>query len=72
MNQLLSWGSKDRVVDEAEKMGPVDNLKTWCYITLSFLRGVSGHSSWSIRDNLTETFVVSGLSSSFYRSWKMP
>ena len=53
-------------------MGQVDILIIWCYITLSLLPGIPGLISQNIKGSLTRTFVVSGLSLSFYKSWKMP
>ena len=72
MNEVLFRGSKDRAVDEAKKVRPTKSLIIWCCITLLLLPGGPGHSSGIIKGSLAGTFVVSGLSLSFYRSWKMP
>ncbi len=68
MNEAVFWGSKDHVVDETENMGPIDSLIIWCYIILSLLPGVPGHSSWDIKGSLTGTFVISGPLLLVYRS----
>ena len=72
MNQVLFWGSKDRVVGEAKKVGSVNSLMFWCHMTFSPPPGVPGQRSWNFKASLTRTFVVSGSSLSFYSSWKMP
>ena len=72
MHQVVFWSSKDRVVDENEKMGPINSLINWCYITTFLLPGDPEHSSWNFKGSLTGTFVVSGSSLLFYRSWEMP
>ena len=72
MSETLFRGSKNRVVDEAKKVRPVDSLITWCYIAPFSVPGAPGHRSWNIRGSLTSISVVSGLLLSFYRGWKMP
>ncbi len=67
----MSWafccGSKDRVVDEAMKVGPTNSLIFECCLAFFLLPGVSGCSSWNIRGILNRAFGASGLSLSFYR-----
>ncbi len=53
-------------------MAPFDSLITRCYIAFFLLPGFAGHSSWNIKSGLTGNFVVSGLSLSFYKGWKIP
>ncbi len=72
VSQVVFRGSKDRLVDKTENMGPIESPIIQCYVTLSLLPGVPGHISRDIKGSLSRTFVVSGPSLLFYRSWKVP